>query len=78
LFPAKIVKNILWEETRHPFLFETLIKPLRMGVDVIEIPATWMGRLEGESQNNFFRNFMYVGIGLKTRLTNPRQWVKGK
>src|SRR5262249_11955120 len=32
IFPTRLVKSIVWEELRHPFLFETLIKPLRLGV----------------------------------------------
>lgn len=67
IFPTALVRSIEWEELRHPFLFETLVKPLRLGVDVIEIPAVWKARIEGDSQNTFFRNFAYFRIGLKTR-----------
>lgn len=68
IMPTKLVQAILWEELRHPFLFETMIKPLRLGIDVTEIPATWKARVEGESQNTFMRNFSYFRIGFKTRL----------
>ena len=37
LFPAELVKSIEWEELGHAFLFETILKPLRLGVPVIEI-----------------------------------------
>jgi len=67
IFPTKLVRSIHWEELRHPFLFETLIKPIRLGVEVIEIPSSWKARIEGESQNTFFRNFSYFKIGLKVR-----------
>lgn len=40
IMPTRLVQTIRWEELRHPFLFETIIKPLRLGVDVIEIPAS--------------------------------------
>lgn len=65
IFPSKLVKSIQWEEIRHPFLFETVIKPLKLGVKVIEIPTKWEARKEGESQNTFFRNFEYFRIGIK-------------
>jgi glycosyltransferase involved in cell wall biosynthesis len=65
LFPAELIKQIQWEELRHPFLFETIIKPLRLGTKVIEIPTKWEARKEGESQNSFFRNFEYFRIGIK-------------
>lgn len=67
IFPTKLVQAIYWEELRHPFLFETLTKPLRLGVPVVEIPSVWMARTEGDSQNKFFRNFVYFRTGLKTR-----------
>ena len=34
-------RGINWRELRHPLLFETIVTPLRLGVEVIEIPAIW-------------------------------------
>lgn len=68
IFPTHLMKSIQWEELRHPFLFETVLKPLRLGVPVKEISSSWKARVEGESQNSFFRNFGYFKIGLKVRL----------
>ena len=68
LFPSPLVKSIRWEELRHPFLFETIIKPLRLGVRVHEIPSSWRARDEGTSQNTFFRNFLYFRTGIRVRL----------
>lgn len=67
VMPTRLVQSIRWEELRHPFLFETMIKPLRLGVPVVEIPAVWKARPEGESQNTFWQNFVYFRIGLKSR-----------
>jgi hypothetical protein len=67
ILPTKLVQAIRWEELRHPFNLETIVKPLRLGVPVTEIPSVWHPRIEGESQNPFFRNFAYFRIGLKTR-----------
>lgn len=69
LFPSDLVQAISWNELRHPFLFETVLKPLRLGVAVIEIPSNWKARTEGESSNTFMRNFVYFRIGLKTRFS---------
>jgi len=66
LFPAKLVKGIRWEELRHPFLFETIVKPLKLGIEAKEIPTEWKARTEGATQNTFWRNFEYFRIGLKT------------
>jgi glycosyltransferase involved in cell wall biosynthesis len=67
IFPTRLVQAIRWEDLRHSFLFETLVKPLRLDVPVIEIPSTWRVRTEGVSQNTFFRNFEYFKIGWQTR-----------
>jgi len=76
LFPLALVKAIDWEELRHPFLFETIVKPLRLGVPVIEIPSTWRARQEGESQNTFMRNFEYFRIGLRVRLMPTKRILR--
>jgi hypothetical protein len=76
LIPTALVKAIRWEEVRHPFLFETLVKPLRLGVEVIEIPITWRAREEGVSNNPFMRNFEYFRIGLKTRFYSRDRILK--
>lgn len=67
IFPTKLVQSICWEELKHPFLLETIVKPLRLGFKVKEIPAVWRARTEGESQNTFLGNFVYFRIGLKVR-----------
>jgi len=71
LFPTKVVQSIKWEELRHPFLFETVVKPLRLGVEVVEIPSVWKARTEGRSSNTFMRNFEYFRTGVKVRFA-PR------
>jgi hypothetical protein len=76
IFPTRLVQAIRWEELRHPFNLETVIKPLRLGVPVTEIPSVWHPRIEGQSQNSFFRNFMYFRIGLKTRFASKRSILK--
>lgn len=76
IFPTKLVQAITWEELRHPFLFETVIKPLRLGVAVTEIPGMWRARTEGVSQNTFMRNFEYLRIGLRVRFMSPEQIIR--
>jgi len=69
IFRARWVKTIQWTELRHPFLLETILKPLRLGAHVIEIPTTWKARVEGESHNPFSQNFVYFRTALKIRFT---------
>lgn len=67
LFPDTVVKNIRWEELKHPFFLETILKPILIGIQVIEVSSSWTARTEGESQNTFFRNFDYFRALLKYR-----------
>jgi glycosyltransferase involved in cell wall biosynthesis len=76
LFPTPLIKSIRWEELRHPFLLETIVKPLRLGTRVKEIPTPWKPRSEGDSQNTFARNFQYFGIGLRARLARREELLK--
>tara|TARA_B100001989_G_scaffold248825_1_gene223034 strand:+ start:2718 stop:3434 length:717 start_codon:yes stop_codon:yes gene_type:complete len=76
IMPTTLVKNIIWEEIRHPFLLETIIKPLRLGIKIKEIPANWKSRTEGESQNTFLRNFEYLRIALRTRFYSRDKIIK--
>jgi hypothetical protein len=70
VYPTSVIQSIRWEELRHPFLFECLVKPLRLGVPVVEVTTTWRARIEGESQNPFFRNFVYFRTGFRTRFAS--------
>ncbi len=76
IFPTKLVQSIRWEELKHPFLLETIIKPLRLGARVKEIPAVWKARTEGESQNTFIGNFVYFRIGFRVRFMSKSQILK--
>lgn len=76
IFPTRLIQSIKWEELRHPFLFESLIKPLRLGVPVFELPAVWKARTEGESQNTFIRNFSYFAVGLRIRLASRHSMLR--
>ncbi len=78
IYPTKLVQSVRWEELRHPFLFEALVKPLRLGVQVIEIPSVWKARTEGESQNTFFHNFAYFRTGFKARFSSKRSILKAE
>ena len=67
IFPSNIVKKISWEELKHPFFLETILKPIKMKTNIIEIPSGWKARLEGESQNNFMANFLYIKTALRIK-----------
>jgi glycosyltransferase involved in cell wall biosynthesis len=68
-----MLQGIVWEELGHAFLFECVVKPLRLGFSTEEIPIPWRSREEGESQSSLSIYGPYFRIGLKTRLT-PSSW----
>lgn len=76
IMPTKLVQAIQWEEFRHPFNLESAVKPLRLGVRITEVPSVWTPRIEGESQNPFFRNFEYFRIGFKVRFAKKESFLR--
>ena len=70
------MKSINWEELKHPFFLETALKPLRLGVKFVEVPAKWKARTEGESVNGFFANFMYFRTAWHNRFMRPENIYK--
>lgn len=73
IFKTEWVKRIAWEEPRHAFLLETILKPLRLGARAIEVPTVWRSRNEGASHNTFWQNFVYFRIAVKTRFKRRQQ-----
>ncbi len=67
LYRRSALEGIVWEELRHPFLLECLLKPLRRGARVTELPCTWRARGEGQSANTLLQTFRYLRTAVKTR-----------
>ncbi len=67
IFPTELMKRINWEELKHPFFLETALKPLRLRTKFYEVPAKWVARTEGVSQNGFWQNFAYFKTAFHIR-----------
>ena len=78
LFPTALVQAIRWEGLRHELLLESVLKPLRLGVEVIEVPTTWAARQEGESQNSLSTQARYVGTLVRTRIRPAADLLAGE
>lgn len=78
MFPTDLMQSIEWTELKHPFFLETALKPIRLGVKFIEIPAHWAARTEGVSQNSFFANFRYFKTAWNNRFLKKEQILKKK
>lgn len=76
IFRTDLVKKIKWEELKHPFLLETILKPLKLGYRIKQMPSAWQARKEGESQNTFWRNFEYFKIGFRVLFAKKTDLIK--
>jgi hypothetical protein len=76
LYRKPVLEGIVWQELKHPFLLECLLKPMRCGARVAEIPCKWRARTEGTSANMFAETFKYLRIALKTRFVPTRKFRK--
>jgi glycosyltransferase involved in cell wall biosynthesis len=77
IFRAEWVKGIEWEELRHAFLLESILKPMRLGARVAEVPTAWRRRVEGTSHTRHLRHLAYIRIALKTRFRKKVELLAG-
>ncbi|MBI4379401.1 MAG: glycosyltransferase family 2 protein [Nitrospinae bacterium] len=77
IYRTQVFKEIKWEELRHPFLLESILKPIKLKrYKITEIPTTWKARIEGTSQNTFWRNFIYFRTGFKIIFLKNKNLIK--
>ncbi len=76
LIPTDLAKKINWEEEKHPFYMETALKPLRLGIKFIEVPAVWTASDSGESVNSFAHNFAYFKPVIRNRFIKKETMLK--
>lgn len=67
LYRATELRRYDWGETGHAFFFEALVKPLRGGARVAEVPTGWRRRREGASHMSIREYLRYFKTGLLTR-----------
>ncbi|MBI2610889.1 glycosyltransferase family 2 protein [Candidatus Kaiserbacteria bacterium] len=72
-YRAPVLKTTHWEETGFPFLFESILKPLRLGYRVAEVEAPWRARQEGVSHNSFVQTFAYTWTGIRIRFQSTHK-----
>ena len=76
VYPSKLIKKLKLQENRHPILLETALIPIRLGVKFIEIPSRWRSRLEGNTNNTFLRNFVYILTGFRIFFSSNKKLLK--
>lgn len=70
--PIDKLLSVTWESKGFPIGTETNLKFLRMGYEIIEIPAVWREREQGDSQNSFMTKLKYIPVVLKIRFAPLR------
>jgi glycosyltransferase involved in cell wall biosynthesis len=67
LYRRSILTGMVWEELKHPFLLECLVKPIRGGAHIKEVPCVWRARSEAVSSNTLLDTFKYLKIAVTSR-----------
>ena len=62
--------SVKWESRGFSIGMETNLKMLRLGYKIIEVPAVWRVRNQGDSQNSFFTKLKYMSTVLKVRFAS--------
>lgn len=69
LYRTSVLRGVRFECQHHAIFFEMLIRPLKCGAKVAEIPVTWTARQEGVSQIRWRDYLDYIYIGFKVLLS---------
>lgn len=72
LFRREWTDQVAWQEHKHQFFLETLLKPLRLGAKVVEVPCVWRQRDEGDTENTLWTKLAYVPMAVRTRFVPQR------
>jgi glycosyltransferase involved in cell wall biosynthesis len=70
LYRRGSLQGIEWTEMGHPFLLECLLRPLRRGARITEIPCVWQARREGQSANSIWQMMTYLKTALRIRFSS--------
>ena len=69
LYPREVIQAMEWQRTDFAFLLESILRPLKSEVHVIEVPVVWKKRNEGISNNSFTQMFRYLTVALEIRFS---------
>ncbi len=76
VYPSNLIKKFNLKEIQHPILLETMLIPIKLGIQFIEISSNWKKREEGNTNNTFMRNFLYINTGFRIFFSNKDNLVK--
>ncbi len=73
---TELYRSIKFEETNFALLPEMVLKPLRLGVKIKELPTDCHSRKQGKSSNSTLQLFSYLKVALKVRFTPKEKILK--
>ncbi len=76
--PTETMRQIRWKETGFARGMEMVLKPLRIGIPIMEIPTRYRERTEGTSSNSFGELFSYLRASLVIRLMKKEKMLNGE
>ena len=68
IFLINLASEVPPEVDNFGFLFESIIKPIHLGFETLEIATKWKKRKEGVSSNSLKYYITYFYIGLKIKM----------
>lgn len=78
-YKISVVKEINWEEERHPFFFEAILKPLRLGYQIAEVDMPWeiySARTTSIGRAKPLDLFAYIRTGLRIRFMSKKKMLR--
>ena len=68
IYRTSLLKEFVFRESKHTFFLESLLIPLRLNAQILEIPVRWVARDEGSSVVNFRTLISYLRPIIRVRL----------
>lgn len=65
IYPRDILTKFQIDELKHGFALEMLLKPLKLGYEVISVPSKWKARNEGEPNKSFQTYISFFKVLIK-------------
>ncbi|MBR5423090.1 MAG: hypothetical protein IK108_03680 [Clostridia bacterium] len=74
--PVAVYRGIRWNCTGFDFLPEMTFKPLKLGIEFIEVPTKNVPRLEGRSHHTLLSHIRYYRTVMKIFFTRKQDLIK--
>ncbi len=76
IVPAELLKSINFEETNFAIFIEMVLKPVRLGCKIKELPTDCHSRKDGKSSNSFMQLPFYLKTALHIRFMPKEKILK--